>query len=138
MAKIDTPASSEEVKSVEATTVVQANTCPEFDRFQDQMWEYSSLHRDLNKGMLYLAAGLSEESNEVLALINKHVHHGKPLDRKKLIEELGDTLWYLAMCAKKENIALSEVATAQIQKIKKRYPHGYTQEHFFARLDEKE
>ena len=108
----------------------------EFDAFQEQAWERSNLHGDTNKGSMYLAAGLSTESNEVLAIVNKSTHHNKEFELHKLVEEMGDTPWYLAMLAKKYGVSLSDVAKAQIEKNHKRFPHGYNREHYLARMDE--
>jgi hypothetical protein len=39
--------------------------------------------------------GLVGEAGEVCDLLKKHFGHGHPLDRQKLIAELGDVAWYL-------------------------------------------
>lgn len=41
--------------------------------------------------------GLCGEAGEVADIVKKHLGHGHPLDRDKLIEELGDLLWYCAV-----------------------------------------
>ncbi len=70
------------------------------------------------------AAGLSEESGEVLGLVRKHLYQGRALDRARLVEELGDALWCLAMTARSAGITLDEVAAANIEKLRRRHPDG--------------
>ncbi len=69
---------------------------------------------------------LAGEAGEVTELYAKHLYHGKVLDVEKLKLELGDVLWYLADIARRHNIPLSEVAAANVDKIEKRYPTGFS------------
>jgi NTP pyrophosphatase (non-canonical NTP hydrolase) len=69
--------------------------------------------------------GLCGESGEVIDLVKKHVSHGHPLNREKLIDELGDVAWYLAECATVLDVTLEEVLERNIEKLKKRYPEGF-------------
>lgn len=39
--------------------------------------------------------GLFGETGEVVDLIKKHIGHSHPLDRDKLVKELGDVEWYM-------------------------------------------
>lgn len=71
------------------------------------------------------AMGLAGEAGETLDTIKKYFYHQRPLDRDHLLKELGDTLWYLAMLAKKFDFTLQEVAVANIAKLAKRYPAGF-------------
>lgn len=41
------------------------------------------------------ALGLVGETGEVVDLIKKHIGHSHPLDRVKLVKELGDVEWYM-------------------------------------------
>ncbi len=76
--------------------------------------------------LLDAAAGLAEESGEVLGLIRKHVMQNRPLDRAVVIEELGDALWCLAMVAGTMGVSLSDVARANESKLRIRYPGGFS------------
>ena len=53
----------------------------------------------------------------------------------KKLKELGDVLWYLAMSAQRQGFTLSQVATANVQKLAKRYPSGFSPEASIARAD---
>jgi NTP pyrophosphatase (non-canonical NTP hydrolase) len=74
----------------------------------------------------YLALGLSGESGEFADAIKKIVYHGHPMDRESLKHELGDVLWYLALLADELGMTLNDVAASNIEKLKNRYPDGYS------------
>ena len=72
--------------------------------------------------------GLCGESGEAIDIVKKHLHQGHPLDREKLIKELGDIAWYLAETAYALGIPLEEVLRGNIEKLQKRYPEGFEKE----------
>lgn len=74
------------------------------------------------------ALGLGGESGEVVDLIKKVLHHGKPLDKNKLIEELGDVRWYLEYIAASIGVTMEEIETVNIKKLRARYPQGFSKE----------
>lgn len=88
--------------------------------------------KDLDLGAL----GLAGEAGEVADLLKKHVHHHKPLDRSALVKELGDVLWYLAFLCEANGLTLEEVASANAEKLRARYPDGFTTTAANARADE--
>ena len=69
--------------------------------------------------------GLCGESGEVIDLVKKHLAQGHPLDRDKMIKELGDVAWYLAETAWVLDVPLEEVFQQNIDKLKARYPEGF-------------
>jgi len=71
--------------------------------------------------------GISGEAGEVTDLLKKTVFHGHPLDKNKLLKELGDVLWYVATIASTAGIDLDDVATANIEKLRERYPKGFSE-----------
>jgi NTP pyrophosphatase (non-canonical NTP hydrolase) len=81
------------------------------------------------------ALGLAGEAGEVADHIKKYIKHGHPLDRDRVKKELGDVLWYVAVMALELDIALEDVANANIEKLKARYPQGFSTE---ASLNRKE
>jgi len=72
--------------------------------------------------------GLVAEGGEVADIIKKVLFHGHELDKEGLTNELGDVLWYLTQVADAFNISLEEIANANIQKLFKRYPQGFSEE----------
>jgi NTP pyrophosphatase (non-canonical NTP hydrolase) len=81
------------------------------------------------------ALGLAGEAGEVVDLVKKGVFHQHGLDRDKLSKELGDVLWYVAALCSTLNLSLSEVMEANIEKLRRRYPEGYSAEASRTRKD---
>ena len=80
--------------------------------------------------------GLCGEAGETIDLVKKHLHQGHPLDREKLIKELGDVAWYLAETAWALDVPLEEVLEGNIQKLRSRYPEGFATERSLCREEE--
>lgn len=75
---------------------------------------------------LIWALGLTGEAGEVADYLKKVYGHGHPLDRQKVKKELGDVLWYVAVLANSFGLTLEEVAEANVQKLRERYPAGFS------------
>lgn len=99
-------------------------TCPNFGT--------DSLKEKLGLGAL----GLAGEAGEVVDLIKKVLHHGKPLDREKLIKEMGDVRWYLEYLAATVGVTMEEIEAANTAKLEARYPNGFSHEAANNRRDE--
>ena len=69
--------------------------------------------------------GLCGEAGEAIDIVKKHLAQGHPLDREKLIKELGDVAWYLAETAYALDVSLEEVLEGNIKKLMARYPQGF-------------
>ena len=80
---------------------------------------------DANTRQMDAAAGLAEEAGEVLGLVRKRVYQQREAPRDKLVEELGDVLWCLAMTAESLGVTLEEVAAANVAKLQRRHPDGF-------------
>lgn len=72
--------------------------------------------------------GIAGEAGEVCDLLKKFCFHGHELDKEKLIKELGDVLWYTATIANTAGLKLEDIAIANIEKLKARYPDGFSEE----------
>ena len=86
--------------------------------------------------LLDAAAGLAEEAGEVLGLVRKHIFFGHPLDRERITKELGDALWCLTIAARSAGVSLSDIARGNVEKLRKRYPEGFTSEASFREREE--
>jgi NTP pyrophosphatase (non-canonical NTP hydrolase) len=69
--------------------------------------------------------GMVGEAAETLEHMKKVLDQGHELNTEKLIEESGDTLWYIAKLARVCGITLEELAQRNVDKLKKRYPEGF-------------
>lgn len=72
------------------------------------------------------ALGLAGESGEVADMVKKSIFHKHPFDANGIIKELGDVMWYVAMCCNALNISLDDVMQGNIDKLKRRYPEGFS------------
>ncbi|MFZ1023496.1 MAG: nucleoside triphosphate pyrophosphohydrolase family protein [Thermoplasmata archaeon] len=74
------------------------------------------------------ALGLCGEAGEFAESIKKEVYAGHEPDRQKQALELVDPLWYLATAAASIGYNLSQIANMNVEKLRKRYPAGFSGE----------
>lgn len=86
--------------------------------------------------LLLGALGLAGEAGEVIEHIKKYKFQGKHLDREEMIKELGDVRWYFECLMYAVGTTMVEVERMNIDKLRKRYPHGFTVADAIARKDE--
>ena len=72
--------------------------------------------------------GLCGESGECIDIVKRHLAQGHELNREELIKELRDVAWYLAETAFALDVELEEVLMRNIEKLKKRYPEGFSRD----------
>ena len=85
--------------------------------------------------LVWNALGLAGEAGEVAELVKKGVFHRHSLDRTKLEKELGDVLWYASALCTALGLDLGEIMQINIEKLKVRYPNGYSSIDSQQRLD---
>lgn len=73
------------------------------------------------------ALGLPGEAGEVADAIKKYIFHGHEFNREEIIKELGDVCWYVVMLCHAINVPLEVVLNQNIEKLKKRYPDGFSE-----------
>jgi len=88
----------------------------------------TTLNPDLSKKDVLIngVMGLCGESGECIDIVKRHLAQGHELNREELIKELGDVAWYLAETAFALDVELEEVFIRNIEKLKKRYPEGFS------------
>ena len=74
---------------------------------------------------LELAIRMSMKSGRLSDIVKKEIGHGHDEDRDKMKKELGDLLWYIATLSNSYGYTLSEIATANVEKLRARYPSGF-------------
>lgn len=75
--------------------------------------------------------GIIDESGEVGEVLRSYLLGSitkEALD-KKLGDELGDVLWYIARASEAAGLSLEDVAQGNLAKLAARYPNGFSQEH---------
>lgn len=79
--------------------------------------------------------GLCGESGEAIDIVKKWLAQGHELDKEKLAKELGDIAWYLAETAYALEIPLEDIFRGNIEKLKQRYPEGFSAHRSVGRKD---
>jgi NTP pyrophosphatase (non-canonical NTP hydrolase) len=91
------------------------------NEYQEQSQE-TAFYPDRGNNVYYPAIGLAGEAGEVCNQIKKIMRddHGNMTSPReaKLIDELGDVLWYVAALATELRIDLNSVAKINIEKLK--------------------
>ena len=95
----------------------------------------TTLNPALNKKdvLINSVMGLCGESGEAIDIVKKHLHQGHGLDKEKLAKELGDIAWYLAETAWALDIPLEDILQGNIDKLKRRFPEGFSTERSISR-----
>lgn len=83
---------------------------------------------DKNALVLNGVMGLNGEAGECIDIVKKHLFQGHELDADKLLDELGDTLWYAAILAEGIGTTLDDVMQHNVDKLMRRYPEGFDAE----------
>ena len=76
--------------------------------------------------LLNSALGLCGESGEVADLLKKYHFQGHNLDLDHVAKELGDISWYLAVGAYAIGYDLEKILQMNVDKLKARYPDGFS------------
>ena len=82
--------------------------------------------------------GLNGEAGECIDIVKKHLFQGHPLDTDKLVDELGDVLWYVAITADGIGVQLEDIMQHNIDKLRLRYPDGFDAERSIHREGERD
>ena len=79
--------------------------------------------RDDAASLIVPMLGLAGETGQLLSEYKKHLRDGEAhrLFKERVSEELGDLLWYIANVASKFDLPLSDIAAANLAKVKQRW-----------------
>lgn len=83
----------------------------------------------------YCSMQLASETGELSGMIAKHYYHGKVFDVENCKEELSDILWFISNLARVNGFKMSEIATYNIEKLRKRHGEKYNQSHYTGQND---
>ena len=86
----------------------------------------AEMHRTYHHGRIDgHALGVAGEAGEICDMIKKAHYHKVPYSLDDMKKELGDLLWYLTAVASDHGFKLSDVAAANVTKLRTRYPKGF-------------
>ena len=103
---------------------VTSDSSKDYKSFLDSI-EYLDGEGSNVQRLLTAAVGISAEGGEFMEIVKKMLFQGKPWDehnRKHLIIELGDVMWYVMQACKALDVSIEEVVAGNVDKLKKRYP----------------
>ncbi|RXM68373.1 nucleoside triphosphate pyrophosphohydrolase family protein [Clostridium tetani] len=95
-----------------------------FKEYQEKALRTKGNYTDSIDQLINGVMGLTGESGEVIDIVKKYLYQGHELNYNKIIDELGDTLWYINLIANSINMSLEDIAKYNIDKLQKRYPKG--------------
>ena len=105
---------------------VTSDSSKDYKSFLDSI-EYLDGEGSNVQRLLTAAVGISAEGGEFMEIVKKMLFQGKPWDehnRKHLIIEWGDVMWYVMQACKALDVSIEEVVAGNVDKLKKRYPGG--------------
>lgn len=120
------------LKNVLRTDFKNQNYYPVYDRVNSSKYNYTDLLR-----VLHGAIGMCGESGEVIDKVKKTLIYGKELNKKDLLNECGDVLWYMVILLHEIGYTLEDAMQANVDKLKRRYPNGFSEKDALERKDEK-
>lgn len=96
---------------------------------QYQQQASRTMNPDLSNGetIRHALYGMVSELGEIHSLYQK-VFQGHDFDKEHLKSELGDLLWFIAEYCTAFDWDLDDVCSANIEKLKNRYPEGFNAE----------
>lgn len=98
------------------------------NEYQSAAMRTSNKNITQDEHILNGALGLTGESGEVADIVKKHLMQGHPLDINHIAKELGDICWYIAETATAIGYDLETIMQMNVDKLKKRYPQGFSAE----------
>jgi NTP pyrophosphatase (non-canonical NTP hydrolase) len=82
----------------------------------------------LNNSFRNRVMRLNNKSGEMADLIKKHVFHGHSIEKELIKEILGAVLSWVVSIGKFIELEILDIATANIEKLMRRYPAGFSVE----------
>lgn len=84
---------------------------------------------------LHMAIGVAGEAGELIDAVKRWGIYNKPIDRKNVVEELGDLEFYMEGLRQRLDITRDETLHANRLKLDVRYAAGYTDQEAAGRAD---
>lgn len=76
---------------------------------------------------IHMMLGVMSESGEIADVFKKYLSYKTPIDWINVKEELGDLMWYIAGFCAINGFSLEEIMETNINKLKARFPEGFSE-----------
>ena len=77
-----------------------------------------------SEALKHALLGLSSETGEICGIYQKALQ-GHEIDQNKVVDEIGDLMWFIAELCDCINVNMGYVARNNIRKLEERYPNGF-------------
>lgn len=104
------------------------------NEYQKLAMRTCSIKGDKDGMLCHGVFGLTSEAGEVAGLLQK-VYQGHNFDTEHMKKELGDCMWMIAEICTALEFTLDDVMQTNIEKLKARYPDGFSAERSLHRKD---
>ncbi len=94
-------------------------------KYQENCTKTAQFFENKKQEILSLGLGIAGEAGDVASCIKKTFIHDND-QTTGIKENVGDTMWYMAMICNYFGWSLEDVLNENIEKLKKRYPGGFT------------
>ena len=105
----------------------EERTAMEANEYQSLAMRTSNKKLSPDQHLLNGVLGLVGESGEIADLIKKNRMQGHTLDMEHIAKELGDVCWYIAETATAIGVDLETIMKLNVEKLKNRYPEGFSE-----------
>ena len=82
----------------------------------------------INEELTNLCMGLAGEIGEIVDYVKKGLYQGHAIECSKIVEEIGDVMWYLTNLATFYRLPMTFILDENIKKLEERYPEGFSAE----------
>ncbi len=95
----------------------------DFNSYQEEALRTDRVPAHDDASLIVPMLGLAGETGQLLSEYKKHLRDGEAhrLFKERVSEELGDLLWYVSNVASKFDLSLSDIAVANLVKVKRRW-----------------
>lgn len=109
---------------------MEASTQMNIHEYQQWVDRDAASKRVIELGLMYAGLGIAGEAGEVADEVKKRLRDDTldPLsdeDRTKILEEVGDVLWYICRIANALDASVQEIQNINVSKITARHKEGY-------------
>ena len=86
------------------------------------------LNTDQMGVVMHAVLGITSEAGEIADAVKKWVAYGREIDKVNLLEEMGDLVHFITMMCVAQGFTLEQVVMANVNKLKERYPEGFSEQ----------
>ncbi len=105
-----------------------------FKEYQDgAMYTFAGQDDPIREKVHCTVGGICKEAGEYADLVDKLFFQGHEVSGVDVLLELGDILYYVAIACKVWGSSLEEVAEMNKEKLRRRYPFGFSSERSMGR-----